>query len=475
MPLLEKLHLKRRGAAGPITTNLNMEWGVTEQWLKGPSARAKTLKKGSDELARLGTDLATVLSTDVTLAQEYASLQADINALQARSIGNNAVERDGAIADIARLTTAADKLAVFRYDPDAIADTIRMRPEPADPHIRDHLLIDSPRLARLLNTLPETTAGVRALDGLETWALATPNFIGKEQHKLFFTRKTEMQETAVEDAINGSDNQRLAGLRNLPKDKYWKLLIDGKEQAANNKHVFEASQGYMAGMMNGLNRVVQRINEPLSQDLVEDLHRAATQNVTTQSIHDFVAANSMQRPGLKASSNEWHVCRDFSLTALTELEDLRGELITQLHEIDPAANARGYFVDADPIGDTEGSGGIPGSRAGGKLEGQELQGVTGRLIDISIDTYKNEIRQANGNEEAVLGAVVDCCRRLGMIHPFQDANGRVIMLLVLNRLLLENGKDPTILESQGMMIGKGRAELVAMIREGQAKVAALRT
>jgi len=92
MPLLEKLRLKRPGAAGPIP-KLNMMWGVTERWPNGPSGRARTLVRGFGELDRLRTNLGTSLPTDGHSMEAYASLQADIDALQTRSIGNTSDER----------------------------------------------------------------------------------------------------------------------------------------------------------------------------------------------------------------------------------------------------------------------------------------------------------------------------------------------------------------------------------------------
>ncbi len=45
-----------------------------------------------------------------------------------------------------------------------------------------------------------------------------------------------------------------------------------------------------------------------------------------------------------------------------------------------------------------------------------------------------------------------------------------MMFLVLNKLLMEQGMPPTILEDQGFMIGKSKAELIVLIKKGQAKV-----
>ena len=94
--------------------------------------------------------------------------------------------------------------------------------------------------------------------------------------------------------------------------------------------------------------------------------------------------------------------------------------------------------------------------------------VVAYLRKSSEDNVKGE-----QNKDGVIGAIIDCCRGLGIIHPFKDANGRLIMFLTLNKLLMEQGMPPTILEDQGLMVGKSKAELVELIKQGQQKVEAL--
>ncbi len=43
-------------------------------------------------------------------------------------------------------------------------------------------------------------------------------------------------------------------------------------------------------------------------------------------------------------------------------------------------------------------------------------------MDHVIQKAYREIEDANGDEDKKIGAIIDCCRGLGIIHPFKDAN-----------------------------------------------------
>jgi len=82
---------------------------------------------------------------------------------------------------------------------------------------------------------------------------------------------------------------------------------------------------------------------------------------------------------------------------------LQDQLRDQTRAADPAATVQNYFAAAPPMGD------VPGIRTSGTLVGEPLQCVTEQLINISIETYESEIQWANGDEEAVLCAIIGCC------------------------------------------------------------------
>ena len=222
MPLLEKLNLRRRGAAGPVPTNLNMTWGMTERsWLNGASDRAERLTQRFAELDRVNQTLALPSPADPDAVQAHAELQQAIAQLRARSIQNHAADRQRAIAEVEALTARADKLALFRHEPNAAPESIRLKDVADDPDINGHLFADPQRLARLLRTLPETPSAAGALDDLESRALNAPNsIISREAHEALFTRKTEMLETAVADTVlddadrrTGAGNEQQARVR----------------------------------------------------------------------------------------------------------------------------------------------------------------------------------------------------------------------------------------------------------------------
>jgi hypothetical protein len=56
-------------------------------------------------------------------------------------------------------------------------------------------------------------------------------------------------------------------------------------------------------------------------------------------------------------------------------------------------------------------------------------------------------------------------------HLFDDGNARTIGLLVVNKLLLENGLRPAMMEDPNRFDGFSTDELVAEIKQGQATFA----
>jgi hypothetical protein len=77
-----------------------------------------------------------------------------------------------------------------------------------------------------------------------------------EVHEALFKRKTDVLESVVGNTVSRSTNPKLAALKDVPPTEYWRLLIDGDAQGSGDKHFYDRSSGYMAGMMSGLELVV---------------------------------------------------------------------------------------------------------------------------------------------------------------------------------------------------------------------------
>lgn len=347
-------------------------------------------------------------------------------------------------------------------------------------------LMEEP-VRRFVNELPNTLESHEAIEKTEKQLMENQggSLLTVGLHELFFRKKTEILENVIERSIENSEHPGLTHLKNLGKENYWKILIDGNVHDKNDKHFYDRSKGYMASMMKGLGMIAAEIDKPLSTDFIIDLHTAATALVTndqpivrrevgkedhvyTQEENWAVAylkGHNFQEQGLKKAPNAWGVTREFSEDGMTELAALRDDLDKLVD--------RGYFYEENVR--LEGIDRTVQWKAGKTQTGDELQGIVKKLMDQVIEKADREIEAAKAkqDQDGVIGAIIDCCRGLGVIHPFKDANGRLIMFLTLNKMLMQQGMPPTVLEDQGFMVGKSKAELTALIKQGQQKVLAL--
>ncbi|MFC3654892.1 hypothetical protein ACFOPN_04140 [Xanthomonas hyacinthi] len=76
-------------------------------------------------------------------------------------------------------------------------------------------------------------------------------------------------------------------------------------------------------------------------------------------------------------------------------------------------------------------------------------------------------------DDATTHAIAHRCQQLDQHHLFAEANIRTIGFLRLNKLLLDQGASPTMLESPKVLDMCSTAEVVAGIRQGQRRLQAL--
>lgn len=92
------------------------------------------------------------------------------------------------------------------------------------------------------------------------------------------------------------------------------------------------------------------------------------------------------------------------------------------------------------------------------------------LANAFFDRYYSEIDHAAG-ALARCTAIVRLVRALHVYHFFQDANGRLNTMVVLNKLLIENGFPPSILPDPGIFGGgKTLAQLTRAVARGMRPV-----
>lgn len=84
-----------------------------------------------------------------------------------------------------------------------------------------------------------------------------------------------------------------------------------------------------------------------------------------------------------------------------------------------------------------------------------------------FDKYYKAIADAKDDNDK-LTAIVSLCKTLEIAHFFADANQRTIVFVLLNKLLIENGFSPTVVDDPYIFDGyKSKKELVAEVIKGQ--------
>jgi hypothetical protein len=96
--------------------------------------------------------------------------------------------------------------------------------------------------------------------------------------------------------------------------------------------------------------------------------------------------------------------------------------------------------------------------------------LTGR-IQACLDECRQDCTAAAEGRDVKLRAIALCCRNLEQLHPFPDGNARTIGVLVLNKLLLEQGLPPAALEDANRLDAYSVAEVMQEIKKGQERFA----
>lgn len=70
-------------------------------------------------------------------------------------------------------------------------------------------------------------------------------------------------------------------------------------------------------------------------------------------------------------------------------------------------------------------------------------------------------------EDEKLHAIARLCQDLDQLHVFVDGNIRTTGILLLNKLLIENGLSPSVMHDVNQLDCLSEDELVTIIKEGQ--------
>jgi hypothetical protein len=270
-------------------------------------------------------------------------------------------------------------------------------------------------------------------------------------------------------------------LRNIPENQWWKLFIDKGAQNAEHSNSVNAlrfdnenSPGYLSAMMKSFSdhvgTVVPGVRNRIGAAKYAEMHRQVAAGTLKQEDDGFIqmpqARSGMNTSfGVLSSPGDAVHGHDLNLPSLTGFremvtEGLTGTRVDVPQGAAPAADAPSigkYNYKARSSTDARGADYRPITRInslGDNFRANTNYGQDGgaALIQVILDRYYVEIA-ASDTPERKLQSIVKAIRALHVGHFFEDANGRLNTMTLLNRFLIEEGLQPVIMDSTAIFGG----------------------
>lgn len=278
---------------------------------------------------------------------------------------------------------------------------------------------------------------------------------------------------------------------NLPEDELWRMYINPKDfaQAEENKdpgglYDRDKSPGFSAGMLRALRQELTFGGGHLGRrvDFAEytRLHDLVSEGLRSGQMGEMDTRETTR--GLSSGENVYlangrtYTDRDADQipksASVVPLPPVNFPINDWSRDETPLAeDLRAESIGATPmVGNGELNSSVVKS-AGGRLDvnyGIDRGPVLTQQI---LDRYYTEVGAAR-TEDAKLRAIVKAVRAIHVTHAFRDANGRLNVNILLNKFLLEQGFDPTILPAEGLGIfggGFSLDQLTDAVRGGSAE------
>jgi hypothetical protein len=265
-----------------------------------------------------------------------------------------------------------------------------------------------------------------------------------------------------EELRNMPPNPHQGTLWNLPEDQWWRMFIDPGHQAQARQlpdpslyYDRDLSPGYRRSMteayrselLHSGGRIGRQINTYAEYERLHDL--------VTEGLPRNVHAYSHVR--VPSGSDAWPPTT-FSIGGYQwPAADILGEqlngvplLLCDHGERPPEGSCICVFAESDR-----------------KIFVNYPAASGPQYVTAALNRYHQEIAAAL-TSQAKLEAIVRVIRALHVIHAFRDANGRLHIMLMLNRFLTEQGFSPVILRKNPDMFGGSYtiAQLVQEVRDG---------
>jgi Fic/DOC family len=293
-------------------------------------------------------------------------------------------------------------------------------------------------------------------------------------------------------------NESLAShprFKGLKSSDAWRMLMDcGATDKNRSEFFFENEPGYMAGMYRGLNLMLKADLEGqnLDADSLVNLHSAALQGVMSRASWSDMVYGSNDSEKTAAATNSSAAAQssaesilkysgfraDGAMFGLKSPQTLTRQGFSDIVE-ESARDSSTYRIVSTNSGAPPDSTSLPSITDKSKFntdtvyyimekngnERHTANALRSRVENI-ISEHKRNITSAASDDDR-LRAIATCCAELERTHPFADGNARTIGFLVVNKLLLESGLSPTMIENPNRFDGFSADELAQEIKKGQ--------
>ncbi len=259
----------------------------------------------------------------------------------------------------------------------------------------------------------------------------------------------------------------LTYLAQLPRNRYFQLFIDGKMHRQGVQTFEGREPGCMNAYYRALAYAISHIDEPLSVEWLHEIHKRASTGVSGY-------FNNVD-PGQFRNSPMCQFTVDLNRLTVSGVMSLRENPRYQFLFSDDENSAAltcvvGDQKRFDPIHDNE-------FYVFDNLMDNITLDITAiyeppfkndqKVIETAnmlIERYNREIGAAK-NEDEVLSVIVLCVRSFELLHSYGDGNGRVLVNVMLNVLLMKHGFPPATFYEPNIFDLYDEDELVYAVKE----------
>jgi hypothetical protein len=284
------------------------------------------------------------------------------------------------------------------------------------------------------------------------------------------------------------------GVEDLPKEELWRMYINPKDfkEAEESKdpgryYDNDKSPGFQKGMLRALQEELffgSNLGRKVDFKEYARLHDMVSEGLTSGRMGESDTRETTR--SLSSGENIWlSGGKAYPESQALKMKDTNFDIMLPVVNFPINDwNKSGTSLADDLAKET--IGGLP-MVGKGELNSSVVR-TTGGRIDVNysfdqgplitqkiFDRYYTEISKAKSKAEK-LRAIVKAVRAVHVTHVFRDANGRLNVNILLNKFLVEQGFDPTVLPPEGLgMFGGGFSidDLVNAVEKGSAKFRSL--